>query len=174
MGSKFAKRIIKKGSGRGAAVFALQGDLGAGKTTFVQGFMNGLGSKKRSASPTFIIMRRHSPKGGKKFKNVFHMDAYRLKSHDQLSVVDFDKIIRNPENIVLIEWPERIRKALLPALLLSPPIPTPTRTTMPPLADDLRNRLEKAVIAARATNTRGQQTTSPAPAAAQGPIPKAA
>ena len=112
LGSKFAKRIIKKGSGRGAAVFALQGDLGAGKTTFVQGFMNGLGSKKRSASPTFIIMRRHSPKGGKKFKNVFHMDAYRLKSHDQLSVVDFDKIIRNPENIVLIEWPERIRKAL--------------------------------------------------------------
>jgi len=91
-------------------VFALKGNLGAGKTTFVQGFFRGLGLK-RAASPTFIIMRRYSLKRGI-FKNVYHMDAYRLKKTKELKVLEFGEILADPQNIVLIEWPERIKNIL--------------------------------------------------------------
>jgi tRNA threonylcarbamoyladenosine biosynthesis protein TsaE len=95
----------------GATVFALQGDLGAGKTTFTQGFLKGLGSKKRATSPTFVLMRRHRL-SGKKFKNVFHIDAYRLKKPEHLATLELDVILNEPGNIVLIEWPEQAKKFL--------------------------------------------------------------
>lgn len=92
-------------------VFALRGELGAGKTTFVQGFFKGLGLKKYAASPTFIIMRRHVlPR--KKFSNVFHVDAYRLKKADGLRALGFEDVLANPRNIVLVEWAERARGIL--------------------------------------------------------------
>jgi tRNA threonylcarbamoyladenosine biosynthesis protein TsaE len=94
-----------------ALVFALQGELGAGKTTFVQGFFRGLGLKKGAPSPTFIIMRRTSLRN-KKFKNVFHVDAYRLKKTENLTAIGFPDVLANPENIVLIEWAENIKKIL--------------------------------------------------------------
>jgi tRNA threonylcarbamoyladenosine biosynthesis protein TsaE len=94
-----------------AAVFALQGDLGAGKTTFTQGFLKGLGSKKRATSPTFVLMRRHRL-SGKKFKNVFHIDAYRLKKPEHLATLELDVILNQPGNIILIEWPEQAKKFL--------------------------------------------------------------
>jgi tRNA threonylcarbamoyladenosine biosynthesis protein TsaE len=101
---------------RGPAVFALQGDFGAGKTTFTQGFLKGLGSKKRATSPTFVLMRRHGlgsgTRGGKKFKNVFHIDAYRLKKPEHLAALELDVILNEPGNIVLIEWPEQAKKFL--------------------------------------------------------------
>jgi tRNA threonylcarbamoyladenosine biosynthesis protein TsaE len=94
----------------------LKGNLGAGKTTFVQGFFRGLGLKKRAPSPTFIIVRRHSlPRGLKKRKltNVFHADAYRLKNAKHLAALGFKETLADPKNIVLIEWPERA-KGILP------------------------------------------------------------
>jgi tRNA threonylcarbamoyladenosine biosynthesis protein TsaE len=97
-------------------VFALQGDLGAGKTTFVQGFLRGLGSKKRITSPTFILMRRHALHAGRagrtKFKNVFHVDAYRLKKPEHMAALALDVILDEPNNIILIEWPEQVKKFL--------------------------------------------------------------
>jgi tRNA threonylcarbamoyladenosine biosynthesis protein TsaE len=96
---------------RGALVFALRGDLGAGKTTFVQGFLKGLGLKKRAPSPTFVIMRRHVLKH-KKFSNIFHVDAYRLKNAEQLDALDFKAVLADPRNIVLVEWADRVRSAL--------------------------------------------------------------
>ena len=100
----------------GATVFALQGDLGAGKTTFVQGFLKGLGSKKRATSPTFVLMRRHRIGGAtaaqKKFKNVFHIDAYRLKNPEHLASLELDVILNQPGDIILIEWPEQAKKFL--------------------------------------------------------------
>lgn len=99
-----------------ATVFALQGDLGAGKTTFVQGFLRGLGSKKRATSPTFVLMRRHALRaervGGAKFKNVFHIDAYRLKKPEHVAALTLDVILDEPGNIILIEWPEQAKKFL--------------------------------------------------------------
>lgn len=92
-------------------MFALEGDLGAGKTTFVQGFFSGLGTRKRPASPTFIIMRRQGLKKGK-FKNVFHIDAYRLKKPAHLEALGFREATASPENIILIEWADRVRSLL--------------------------------------------------------------
>lgn len=94
-----------------AAVLALQGDLGAGKTTFVQGFLKGLGSKRRVTSPTFVLMRRHKVPGGK-FSDVFHIDAYRLKKPEHLAALTLDVILSGPRNVVLIEWPELAKRFL--------------------------------------------------------------
>lgn len=109
----FAKKVLKKYKmrSRHAVVFAMQGDLGAGKTTFVQGFFRGLGLKNRAPSPTFIIMRRHGLKRGH-FKNIFHVDAYRLKNAAALGVLDFENVLSDPKNIVLIEWADRVKGVL--------------------------------------------------------------
>lgn len=116
---RFAKRLARQilnskfqiPKRKHALVFALSGELGAGKTTFVQGFFRGLGIKKRASSPTFIIMRRTAIRN-KKFKNVFHVDAYRLKKTKNLEAIGFREVLANPENIVLIEWAENIKKIL--------------------------------------------------------------
>lgn len=121
LGKKFAEELfaVRECPGRrpgarrrGAAIFALQGDLGAGKTTFVQGFFEGLGLKKRAPSPTFIIMRRHTLRGRRRFSNVFHVDAYRLKDARALITLGFEDILTDPNNIILIEWAERAKKIL--------------------------------------------------------------
>ena len=88
-------------------MFALRGDLGAGKTTFVQGFLKGLGFKKRAQSPTFVIMRRHALPRGSAFKQVFHIDAYRLKGARHLRTLGFTDVVADPRNVILVEWPER-------------------------------------------------------------------
>src|SRR3990172_7887544 len=62
-----------------ALVVALQGELGAGKTTFVQGLLRSLGVKQNILSPTFVIMKRFSLRNRKThFRNVYHIDAYRI------------------------------------------------------------------------------------------------
>jgi tRNA threonylcarbamoyladenosine biosynthesis protein TsaE len=118
IGESLSRATIKSLTLNGPIIIALQGNLGAGKTTFVQGLMKGLGSKKRVASPTFILMRRHklstTKLAGKTkvFSNVFHIDAYRLKKPEQFGVLGLDEILKDPKNIVLIEWPEQAKKFL--------------------------------------------------------------
>lgn len=88
-------------------IFALTGELGAGKTTFVQGFAKGLGIKEKIISPTFILIKQHQIPNA---KNVFyHIDLYRLANFSQLG---FDEILSNPNNIILIEWGEKIKEIL--------------------------------------------------------------
>jgi tRNA threonylcarbamoyladenosine biosynthesis protein TsaE len=117
VGYDIARSLVKSGTGeKSATVFALQGDLGAGKTTFVQGFLRGLGSRKRATSPTFVLMRRHTLRagrgGGMNLKNVFHIDAYRLKKPEYLAALELDIILNGPHNVVLIEWPEQAKRFL--------------------------------------------------------------
>ena len=120
LGRELGERIKSAGggkNGKGACIFALQGDLGAGKTTFTQGFARGLGIKRQTASPTFIIMRRFAiPRGVArrvgKAKNFYHIDAYRLKKLDSLEPLGLKEIFADPANIILIEWPEKIKKTL--------------------------------------------------------------
>lgn len=105
----------KTDDGKGAVVVVLSGELGAGKTTFVQGFLRGMGVRRRAPSPTFIIVRRYRIPRGKTEKaisQIFHMDAYRLKDVSQLATLGFEEMIRDPQNIVLIEWGERIKTAV--------------------------------------------------------------
>jgi len=111
---RLARRLVRaKSPRRHALVVALSGDLGSGKTTFVQGFFRGLGIKKRVTSPTFIIMRRSNiPHQTPRFRNAYHVDAYRVRKSKELSQLGFKEILKNPENIVLIEWAERVRPLL--------------------------------------------------------------
>ncbi len=111
LGEVFSEGFLKEAPGdKGASVVVLSGELGAGKTTFVQGFLHGLGVRRRVPSPTFVIMRRYVARAAR--KHVFHMDAYRLKDASHLSVLGFDELLEDPRNIVLIEWGERIKDAI--------------------------------------------------------------
>jgi len=100
-----------------AIVFGLKGELGAGKTTFLQGFAKGLGIKEKVISPTFLIMNRFDVKKGK-FKNFYHLDCYRIEKAEEMEKLGFKEIISDPKNIVCIEWPEKIKK-ILPLDLIS-------------------------------------------------------
>ncbi len=118
LGEEFAAALCAAGpSFKGATVIALVGDLGAGKTTFIQGFLCAAGVHRRAPSPTFVIMRHYKVSPGKRrekrgFAHVHHMDAYRLKDASQLGALGFDVLLNDPANILLIEWGERIKDAL--------------------------------------------------------------
>ena len=90
-------------------VICLQGELGAGKTTFVQGIAQGWGSLDSVSSPTFILvnMYRRADQG-----QLFHMDAYRLESTPEAEELDLDSMLA--QGALLIEWPERM-DGLIPA-----------------------------------------------------------
>lgn len=103
LGKKLAKEISKTKQ-KEAVVLVLNGDLGSGKTTFLQGFAKGLSIKEKITSPTFIILKR--------FKNFYHFDCYRINKPEEILELGFKEIISNSENIIAIEWPERIQKLL--------------------------------------------------------------
>lgn len=112
------KRHVSK---KHALVLALTGDLGSGKTTFAQGFLRGLGVRGRVNSPTFVLVKRFAipasvktsvGRHGSRFKNAYHIDCYRVKKSAELSSLGLKEIFENPENIVLVEWPERLGKVL--------------------------------------------------------------
>ena len=90
-------------------VICLQGDLGAGKTTFVQGVALGWGSQDAVSSPTFIIVNMYR-RGDQ--ARLFHMDAYRLDSTLEAEELDLDAMLA--QGALLIEWPERM-EGLVPA-----------------------------------------------------------
>lgn len=92
-------------------IFALSGDLGAGKTTFVQGFAEGLGISSRINSPTFIIVRTYDA-GNRK---LYHVDLYRLEDNieSEIEQLGLKEAMNNERDIILIEWAEKI-KDLLP------------------------------------------------------------
>jgi len=94
-------------------VIGLEGDLGGGKTTFLQGFAKGLGVKEKILSPTFVIMKKfeiRNPKSG--FKNFYHVDCYRLKNSKEILALGFGKIIKKPGNIAAVEWSDIIKEIL--------------------------------------------------------------
>jgi tRNA threonylcarbamoyladenosine biosynthesis protein TsaE len=111
LAARMAKKILRGTSGAVAVVLALQGNLGAGKTTFVQGFAGVLGIKEKILSPTFILMRKHIIKH-KHFKHFYHIDCYRLKDEIDLKILGVEEIMEDPRTIIVIEWPERVKKIL--------------------------------------------------------------
>lgn len=90
------------------AVVCLEGDLGAGKTTFTQGLAAALGATGRVASPTFCIVREHpvARPGPGKPALLVHMDLYRLNSEDDVEAIGWDDYLSRGAAIV-VEWPER-------------------------------------------------------------------
>lgn len=107
---------------KGGEVLALSGELGSGKTTFVQGLAEALGIKERVNSPTFVIIKIYKSKKqiskskntNKKLKSKFlcHMDMYRVKSvEDAISAGIMDYLGRT-DTICVIEWAERVQELL--------------------------------------------------------------
>lgn len=97
-------------------VVALRGDLGAGKTTFVQGLLEALGADGPYVSPTFVIMKQYvlpEPSAGG-IGRIYHADAYRIDDPADMEKLSFDEWCTDPEGLVLVEWPERLGD-LLPA-----------------------------------------------------------
>ncbi len=92
-----------------SSTLALHGDLGAGKTTFVQGFAAGLGLTGQITSPTFTIFTLHRGAG----RTLIHVDAYRLESGAQLEDLMIDDFLTPPWWLA-VEWPEKV-PAWLPA-----------------------------------------------------------
>ncbi len=106
-----AHKVIKSKPQKHARVFALEGELGAGKTTFIQGFAKALKIKQKITSPTFVLMR-HYKLGAGNWKLLVHIDAFRLKDWRDLVSLGIKDIFAGPENIILIEWAERVRSIL--------------------------------------------------------------
>lgn len=108
-----AKKIKEKPLLKTAFIIALEGDLGSGKTTFIQGLTAELGIKENILSPTFLILKefpiliRQS-----NFRYFYHIDAYRLKNPDEILELGFKDLIKNPKNIIVIEWADKIKKIL--------------------------------------------------------------
>jgi tRNA threonylcarbamoyladenosine biosynthesis protein TsaE len=99
-----------------ATVIAMSGDLGSGKTVFVQFCAKFFGIKETVNSPTFIIEKIYEIPRGLKFpwKKMIHIDAYRLNRAAELIHLGWNEIYNNPENIIFLEWPERV-EGLIPS-----------------------------------------------------------
>ncbi|MBF8280426.1 MAG: tRNA ((37)-N6)-threonylcarbamoyltransferase complex ATPase subunit type 1 TsaE [Candidatus Magasanikbacteria bacterium] len=110
IGAAFAKKLS------GGDIVALQGELGAGKTTFVRGVANALGIRKRIPSPTFTIMNVYKlPRAAtKKFhaQRLVHADTYRLEKPEEIFTLGLDEYLTDGESIVIIEWAERVSRHL--------------------------------------------------------------
>ncbi len=105
--SKSAEETVAAGHNYGREarrgdVFALRGDLGAGKTQFVKGFVAGLESKADVTSPTFVLVHEYA--GGR--LPVYHFDFYRVENRDALLRLGFDDYIFG-DGVSLIEWADR-------------------------------------------------------------------
>lgn len=109
----FAKDFLKTGG-----VIGLIGDLGAGKTTFSQGFAKGLKVKEKITSPTFLLMHQYQIPNSEKI--FYHLDLYRLEGEINIKEIGLDEIFKNPDNIILIEWADKIKNRLpIKTLLLN-------------------------------------------------------
>ncbi|MDO8621586.1 MAG: tRNA (adenosine(37)-N6)-threonylcarbamoyltransferase complex ATPase subunit type 1 TsaE [Candidatus Levybacteria bacterium] len=116
LGEKVAKNL------KGGGILALYGNLGDGKTTFVQGLAKGLGIKRRIISPTFIIVRSYATKLKSQSSKIkatiqnskvfYHIDLYRIDSQRDVEGLGIEEIINDPKNIVAIEWAEKMGKLL--------------------------------------------------------------
>jgi tRNA threonylcarbamoyladenosine biosynthesis protein TsaE len=91
-----------------ATVLALRGDLGAGKTALTKALARTLGVVETVTSPTFVIMKMYPLPVHEHFDTLVHIDAYRIEDVDELRVIQFDELLNNPRNLIVIEWPERV------------------------------------------------------------------
>lgn len=107
LGEKLAKRLSER-------IFALIGELGSGKTTFVKGFAKGLGIKKRIISPSFVFIRQYKIQSSiiNHQSFLYHVDLYRLEKPSDAKGLGLEEIWSNPDNMVIIEWAEKIKRLL--------------------------------------------------------------
>ncbi|MCS7088591.1 MAG: tRNA (adenosine(37)-N6)-threonylcarbamoyltransferase complex ATPase subunit type 1 TsaE [Thermoflexales bacterium] len=94
------------------AVVAIQGELGAGKTSFARGIGEGWGAEQVLRSPTFTIIQEHRrPSDG---AVLYHIDLYRVAQEEDLRNLGLEEILDAEDGVVLIEWPERAAELIPP------------------------------------------------------------
>ncbi|MDP3727632.1 MAG: tRNA (adenosine(37)-N6)-threonylcarbamoyltransferase complex ATPase subunit type 1 TsaE [bacterium] len=100
--------------GRRPLILALDGDLGSGKTTFIQGLAHSLGIRGRTKSPTFVLMKWYDilPRRRRTllYRHLIHADAYRIGTIAEARRLGFAEVFSDPNAIVVVEWADRIRK----------------------------------------------------------------
>lgn len=91
-----------------------QGDLGAGKTTFIQGLLAVCGADRPYVSPTFVLMKEYNLETPTStgIRRIYHADAYRIERPEEFQTIGFLEWLEDPEGVVILEWPERIRNLL--------------------------------------------------------------
>jgi tRNA threonylcarbamoyladenosine biosynthesis protein TsaE len=113
---------------RPGELLTFEGDLGAGKTTFIKAVARGLGVVGPATSPTYALVHRYRGARGP----VFHLDCFRLRSEDEAADLDWEGLVSEGD-VILIEWPERAGAWL----------PSPTRRyRLSHSSDPARRRLE--------------------------------
>jgi tRNA threonylcarbamoyladenosine biosynthesis protein TsaE len=109
-----------------ATLITFSGDLGAGKTTLIQTIARHLGVTETLQSPTFVIYKIYdltpdltpNPSPARRgethhpWKKFIHGDMYRLESSDEIKKLGWEQLLADPENIICIEWPEKIADAI--------------------------------------------------------------
>lgn len=116
--TKNAQETTSEGSAFGSAlhggdVVALYGDLGSGKTTFVQGLASSLGLNQRIVSPTFLIIKTYTlPKHKNHIEMFYHADLYRIADETNEENVGLREILQSENCVTVIEWPEKIESVL--------------------------------------------------------------
>ena len=94
-----------------ATVITLSGELGAGKTAFVQCCAKVLGVSEEITSPTFVIENRYEV-SDTRFSHLVHIDAYRLEGGESLAPLRFAEDVKKPQILIMLEWPEQVASAL--------------------------------------------------------------
>lgn len=107
---RFAKSLSKRAAG--ATLVTLSGELGAGKTAFVKAVARALGIREVVNSPTFVLEKIYLLDESKPFERLIHIDAYRLESGESMKALGFETLMQDRENIIMLEWPERVQDSL--------------------------------------------------------------
>ncbi len=103
IGEEFGRHLVP------GTLIALYGDLGAGKTTFVQGLAKGLGINKRIISPTFVLVREHRIMNHElKINKFYHVDLYRIEREKDIEGLGLEEILSDKNAIVAIEWADKL------------------------------------------------------------------
>src|SRR3989344_2750651 len=107
-----AAKILSLTAADQVNVVSVEGEMGAGKTTLIQGMGRELGITRNLPSPTFILVRSYELNPAP-WKNLYHVDLYRLKTAGEMRSMDFAELLQDPKNLIVVEWADRA-EAVLP------------------------------------------------------------
>ncbi|MCX6737317.1 MAG: tRNA (adenosine(37)-N6)-threonylcarbamoyltransferase complex ATPase subunit type 1 TsaE [Candidatus Parcubacteria bacterium] len=110
--------LVEKLVNKRAIVIGLNGVLGAGKTELVKGIAHFFNIQEKILSPTFVIAKEFKVKRGH-FINFWHFDLYRFNEFSNLIPLGWSDLIKEKENIILVEWADKFKKQLLPDYIVS-------------------------------------------------------
>ena len=105
----FLGELLVKSNPQRSVVVSLNGVLGAGKTELVKGLAKFLGVKEKILSPTFVLAKEFKC-SKKPFKQVWHLDLYRFNNYIDLKTLDWQDMIKDKDNLILVEWADKFKE----------------------------------------------------------------